>query len=151
MPGAKDKHITEDIDKIHELQESVSKWHTKLSGVHVGSDWEEFLMHITGLGHLEIMKLGSLSTYDSKSQKAKFEKAVVALNSSLVSLHSSHQTKILMKDSLLDQQAGVKAYAKAAYTAVKTFKTAWKVKDFPVDVAAKYKKVKAMGGVSGSG
>ena len=146
MPGAKAKFITEDIDKIHELQEEVSKWHTKLSGVHVGSDWEEFLMHITGLGHLEIMKLGSLSTYDSKSQKAKFEKAVVALNGSLVSLHSSQQSKILMKDKLEDQQAGVKAYAKAAYNAVKTFKTTWKVKDFPAGVNEKYKRAKTMGG-----
>ena len=151
MPGAKHPSITKDIASIQDLQEEISKWHTKLSGVDVGSDFEEFLMHITGLGHLEVMKLGSLSKYGSNSQKAKFERAVVALNSSLVSLHRGWQTKILGKEALTEQQQGVKDYAKAAYTAVKKFKTEWKVKNFPTEVNAKYKSVKAMAGVSGSG
>jgi hypothetical protein len=110
----------------------------KLAGIKVGSAWETMLEHITGLGHLEIFKLAAYSKYDSKSSKAAFERAVTALNNKLVSTHSTQQRLILNKNTLAEQQAAIKGYAKAVTGEVDKFKRDWKVDELPKELQAAY-------------
>ena len=149
MPGPITKDITRDIDLIQDLQEEISKWSTALAGVHVGSDFEELFMHLTGLGHLEVLKLPALKNYDPKSAKAQFENKVKALNTKMVGLHATHSKAILMKNTLPDQIAGVKKYAAANKGAVGDFVKATDVKDIahlPGHVQTVYNKVKGLAG-----
>ena len=145
MPGAQSKDITKNIETIHGLQEEVSKWGTRLAGMPDKEDAiEEMFKHITGLGHLEIFKLAEYSQLDSNSAKAKFERAVNQLNTSMAASHGSWQTKILGKNTLAEQQAQVKEYAKSYKATLDHFKTQWHVHDYPPQVVAAYNKVVAL-------
>lgn len=144
--SSKQYNANTDVDKIHELQEQVSKWQTKLAGVKVESDSQEIIDHITGIGHFAVLNIAALQKYDSKSEAAEFERAVYRLNSDLVSLHSTYQSRVSRGKDVLEQMKEVKAYAAAVYKAMKTFKKKWLIKTFPDFVQTKYKLVKAMAG-----
>jgi len=147
MPGPITKDITKNIDTIQDLQEAISLWSTALAGVKVGSDFEELFMHLTGLGHLEVLKLAALKDYDPKSAKAQFENKVKALNKKMVDLHVTHSKAILMKNTILEQLAGVKKYAAANKGAVDDFVKATDVKDIdhlPNNVKTAYNHVKGL-------
>jgi hypothetical protein len=147
MPGPITKDITKNIDTIQDLQEEISKWSTALAGVHVGSDFEELFMHLSGLGHLEVLKLASLKNYDPKSAKVQFENKVKALNLKMCGLHKNALQAILMKNTLPEQIAGVKKYAAANKGAVDDFVKQTDVKDvnhLPANVQTAYKKVQGL-------
>ena len=143
MPGAKDKSITQDIQKIKDLSDEVSKWSSKLAGVDISkSDWQVLFEHLTGIGHLEVLTLPA----QMKKKVTDTEVHVKSLHSGLFGLHAREKA-ILMKEDLLSQQKGVKEWAKAAYDKVKSWKDSTKIilpaANPPVD--AKYKIVKALG------
>jgi hypothetical protein len=141
VPGAKDKSITTHIAEVHGMQEEVSKWHSRLSGIPIGNDWYTLLEHITGIGHLEIFKLAKYEKYDSSTFKAAFEDAVNRLNSSLVRLHSYYDKSILGKETLGEQKDGVAKYAAAAKERMDNFISEWHVHKLPGDVEKQYDRV----------
>jgi len=138
MPGAKTTDITASIASVRTVQEEVSKWGTKLSGIKTANNWQELLNHFSGIGHLEILGLPELSKGDPNSFKTLLTNAVIALNNTLVASNKAHQTAILKKDTEADQMVGVKAYARAVQSAVEDFKKTSNVKALPDDVQKAY-------------
>jgi hypothetical protein len=142
MPGAKAKSITQDIQKIKDLSDEVSRWSSKLAGVDINkSDWQVLFEHLTGIGHLEVLTLPA----QIKKKVTDTEVNVKSLHTSLFALHAREKI-ILMKEDLLSQQKGVKDWAKAAYEKVKAWKDSTKIilpaANPPVD--EKYKVVKGL-------
>lgn len=144
MPGAKDKSITQDIQKIKDLSDEVSRWSSKLAGVDINkSDWQVLFEHLTGIGHLEVLTLPA----QIKKKVTDTEVQVKSLHQKLFGLHAKENI-ILMKEDLLSQKKGVKEWAKAAYDLAKNWETSTKIvlpaANPPVD--AKFKIVKGLAG-----
>lgn len=94
-----------ELDRIHLMQEAISRWSAKLDGIHTHSMKHELLDHLTGIGHFEVLSLlfkrpETPVTQYERDLKAKefmgeeFKKALNLLNLSLVNLHSTYTNRL---------------------------------------------------------